>query len=130
MFNCFFFKLIWKNSVVKVWQSHFEEMIELITLIITLWLSVCLTSMQFFQIEKLQQSKLKKSLLLLNITTSVKFILFSSTCSVQLICHIFNFIILGFRSLILDKLKKHQAIVWKENDNNWSFLVAYSPSIM
>ena len=69
--------------------------------------------MQFFQIEKLQQSKLKKSFLLLNITTLVKFILFSSTFSVQLTCHIFITFILGFKSSILHKLvSEHNYLIY------------------
>ena len=71
---------------------------------------------------KLQQSKVQS---LLNITTLVKFTLFSSTCSVT--CHVF--FILGFESTILHKLKNMINCHLKLNkDNNWSFLVAYSSS--
>ena len=65
--------------------------------------------------------------LLLNITTLVKFTLLSSTCSVTFL---FFFIILGFQSSILHKLKNILNCHLKQNkDNNWSFLVAYSDSI-
>ena len=45
--------------------------------------------------------------LLLNITTLVKFILFTeqNKCSVQLACHIFIIFIFGFKSSITHKLK-------------------------
>ena len=57
--------------------------------------------------------------LLLDITTLVKFTLFSSTCSVT--CRVF-FIILGFQSSILHKLKNILTCHLKLNkDNNWFF---------
>ena len=59
--------------------------------------------------EKLQQSKVKsQKYLLLNITTFVKFILLNCTCYtcyVQLTCHVFSIFVLGFKSLIINKLK-------------------------
>ena len=78
--------------------------------------------------EKLQQSKLKSlKLLLLNITTLVKLILYSSTCSIQLTC---LFFIHDFQSSILHKLKNTLNCWLKLNkDNNRSFLVAYTTSI-
>ena len=67
--------------------------------------------------------------LLLNIATLVKLILFSSTCSAQLTCHIFTIFILGFQSSILRKLKNTLNCRLKlDKYNNRSFLVAYSPS--
>ena len=65
--------------------------------------------------------------LLLNITILVKLILFSSTCSVELTCHIFIFFILGFPSSILHKLKNTLNCCLKlNNDNDWSFIVSIS----
>ena len=46
--------------------------------------------------EKLQQSKLKRKPVFLNITTLVKLILYSYTCSIQFSCHIFNFLSMVF----------------------------------
>ena len=74
--------------------------------------------------EKLQQSKVQ--FLLLNITPLVKFTLFSSTYSVTFVI----FFILGFQSSVLHKLKNILNCHLKLNkENNWSYLIAYSPSI-
>ena len=72
----------------------------------------------------------KLKFLSLNNTILVQFILLSSTCSVQLTGHIFIFFILGFSSSIFHKLRITLNCCLKLNDNNnWSFVVAYSPSI-
>ena len=82
-----------KILVLKFWQSHFKEIIELITsktrnsLIKSLFYFHAVFSNSDRRIyvveEKLQQPKVKREkILLLNITTLVKLILFSSTCSV------------------------------------------------
>ena len=69
-------------------------------------------------------------ILLSNITTFVKLILYSSTCSIQLTCHSFIFFIHGFQSSILHKFKNTLNCWLKLNkDNNWSFLVTYTISI-
>ena len=53
--------------------------------------------------------------------------MFSSISSVQLACHIFIIFILGFKLLILHKLKNTLKCRLKLNQyNNRSFLVAYS----
>ena len=49
-------------------------------------------------------------------------------CSVNL-SYFILFFILGFQSSIIYKLKNTLNCRLKLNDNNWSFLVAYSPSI-
>ena len=68
-------------------------------------------------------SSWKLIVLWLNITTLVKFILFSSTCSVQLTCHVYIFFyILDFQSSILHKLKNILNCRLKLNkDNNCLF---------
>ena len=57
-----------------------------------------------------EQSKVKSSkFLILNITTSAKFILLTeqNKCSVQLTCRIFIIFVLDFKSSIVHKLKTY-----------------------
>ena len=53
----------WKYSGIKVWQSHFKKIMELMTsIIVILQLSFLLTFMQFFQIVIEKDKFIKKDL--------------------------------------------------------------------
>ena len=134
----------WKYFGVKVWQSHFKEIIELITSIIgnsfikQLFNFHAVVSnsdrKRYVVEEKWQQSKLKSlKSLLLNITTLVKTLQLHSVqfhlfCSVNL--SYFYFFIRRFHSSILHKLKNTLNCRLKLNkDNGRSFLVNYTTII-
>ena len=123
MFTC------WKNAIAIVWQSNFKEIIEhninnnsLIKRLSNFYVVFSNSDRRRYVVEEnLHQSKMKKSFLLLNITTLVKFILFSSTCSVQWTCHIFVFFYSWFSVINFLYSKKHIKLLLEKNGNNWSF---------
>ena len=120
-----------KHSPIKVWQSHFKEIIKLTTLIITLSLSVFKISMHFFQIvteedcsrrkfAAIKSEKLKVFIINYYDSRKIYSAQFRSSCSVNSSC--LYFFILGFQSSILHKLKKTLNCRLKlRKDNNRSF---------